>query len=124
MSVKEWMGNIIKEEEDEKFLEGGKDFINDEEIEELLQKNRNPEPQKVRDIIAKSLSLERLEPEETATLLNVEDEDLWEEMYLSLIHIYTTIGSFQLQLYRHIGCPHVNYHHGNEESTDFSRTFS
>lgn len=81
MSVKEWMGNIIKEEEDEKFLEGGKDFINDEEIEELLQKNRNPEPQKVRDIIAKSLSLERLEPEETATLLNVEDEDLWEEMY-------------------------------------------
>ena len=35
----------------------------------------------MRDIIAKSLSLERLEPEETATLLNVEDEDLWEEMY-------------------------------------------
>ena len=48
MSVKEWMGNIIKEEENEKFLEGGKDFINDEEIEELLQKNRNPSPKSAR----------------------------------------------------------------------------
>ncbi|MBC7217517.1 MAG: [FeFe] hydrogenase H-cluster radical SAM maturase HydG [Candidatus Caldatribacterium sp.] len=81
VSIREWMQSVIKEEEIERYLVNGRDFINDEEIEELLKKCRNPEPQKVRDIIAKSLSLERLEPEETATLLNVEDEELWEEIF-------------------------------------------
>ncbi|MCX7729943.1 MAG: radical SAM protein, partial [Candidatus Caldatribacterium sp.] len=75
------MQSIIREEEIERYLVHGQDFINDEEIENLLKKCRNPEPQKVRDILAKSLALERLEPEETATLLNVEDEELWEEIF-------------------------------------------
>lgn len=79
--VKEWMENIVKEEEIEKYLENGRDFIDDTQIESLLAETKNPEPQKVRDIIDKSLSLARLEPEETATLLNVSNPELWEEMY-------------------------------------------
>jgi len=81
VSVEEWMREIIKEDEIDRYLENGQDFINDERIEELLNANRNPEPTKVREILAKSLSLERLEPAETATLLNVEDEELWEEIF-------------------------------------------
>lgn len=81
LNVREWMRSIIREEEVKRYLKDGRDFIRDEEIEELLRKHRYPEPQKVRDIITKSLALERLEPEETATLLNVEDEDLWEEIF-------------------------------------------
>ncbi|MDK2897684.1 MAG: 2-iminoacetate synthase [Candidatus Atribacteria bacterium] len=79
--VKKWMENIVKEEEIEKYLENGRDFIDDTQIESLLAETKNPEPQKVRDIIDKSLSLARLEPEETATLLNVTNPELWEEMY-------------------------------------------
>lgn len=80
-SIADWMRNIIKEDEITRYMDDGKDFINEEEIEETLRRNRNPEPQKVRDILQKSLALERLEPAETATLLNVEDEDLWQEMF-------------------------------------------
>ncbi|ADY72802.1 biotin and thiamin synthesis associated [Desulfurobacterium thermolithotrophum DSM 11699] len=80
-AVKSWMHNVIKREQYEKFMEGGKDFINDEEIWEKLKENSKPEPSKVRDIIAKALSLERLEPDETATLLNVEDKELWQEIF-------------------------------------------
>ncbi len=81
ISTTSWMKSVIKEDEIARYVENGRDFINDEEIEELLRRNKNPEPQKVRDIVQKSLSIKRLEPDETATLLNVEDDDLWEEMF-------------------------------------------
>ena len=80
-SEKNWMKSVIKEDEITRYMVNGKDFINDEEIWGRIERNRNPEPQKVRDILQKSLAVETLEPDETATLLNVEDEGLWEEMF-------------------------------------------
>ena len=76
-----WARSVIKEEEYERYMKHGKDFINDEEIWEKLTENKNPSPQKVRAILDKSLSLETLEPDETATLLNVKDKDLWDEIF-------------------------------------------
>jgi len=76
-----WMKNVIKEDEITKYMVNGKDFIDEEEIWKKLEENRNPEPQKIRDILQKSLAVETLEPAETAALLNVEDEGLWEEMF-------------------------------------------
>lgn len=76
-----WMKSVIKEDEITRYMVGGRDFINDEEIWETLRKNRHPEPQKVRDTLQRSLAIETLSPDETATLLNVEDEELWQEMF-------------------------------------------
>ncbi len=81
VSSTEWMEGIIKEDEIRRYEEDGKDFINDEEIEKFLSSNKNPEKKKVRDIIQKSLSIKRLEPDETATLLNIQDSNLWEEIF-------------------------------------------
>jgi len=76
-----WMSAQIREDEIERYLEGGRDFIADDEIERLLRENRAPDPRHVRDVLARSLALERLDPAETAALLNVEDEDLWQEIF-------------------------------------------
>lgn len=57
------------------------DFIDDQRITSLLQEALNPDPQKIKDILAKSRSKERLEPVETAALLQVEDPGLLAEMY-------------------------------------------
>jgi len=46
-----------------------------------LQKNKNPEKKKIKEIIQKSLAIERLQSDETAALLNVKDDDLWEEIF-------------------------------------------
>ncbi len=78
---KNWMKNVIKEDEITKYMENGKDFIDEEEIWKKIERNKAPEPQKVRDILQKSLAVETLEPDETAALLNVEDEELWNEMF-------------------------------------------
>lgn len=59
-----------------------KDFINDGEIWALLNKSKNPERAEIRDILAKSKEKVRLEPEETAKLLQVEDPELLEEIFV------------------------------------------
>ncbi|MBA3051547.1 MAG: [FeFe] hydrogenase H-cluster radical SAM maturase HydG [Candidatus Omnitrophica bacterium] len=76
-----WFKNVIREEEITPFLTNGCDFINDADIKKLLKKHIKPEKRKIRGIIQKSLSIKRLEPEETAELLNVEDDALLEEMF-------------------------------------------
>ncbi len=80
-TINDWIKDTIKEDEITRYQENGGDFINDEKINELLAKNRNPSIKKVRGIIQKSLCIERLEPEETATLLNAERSNLWEEIF-------------------------------------------
>ena len=80
VDYQEWRQNKIKKDEYEKYLDEGKDFINEEEIVEKLQVEKNTDAKKVRDILQKSLAIQTLTPEETAALLNVEDEQLWQEM--------------------------------------------
>jgi len=53
-----------------------KDFIDDTKIENILEKAKNPAPQRVREIIAKALELKGLSPEEVAILLQTEDDEL------------------------------------------------
>jgi len=87
LAIRDWTESIIKETEITCYLEGGKDFIDEEEIDRLIQKNRTPDRKKIRDILDQSLALQRLEPHQTAALLNVEDEDLWEEMYRTALDV-------------------------------------
>ncbi len=79
--VKEWMDSVVKPEQAQKYMRGEKDFIDEDYIEDILLTKIKPEKQEIRDIIAKAQELNRLDPEETAALLNCKDEDLWQEMY-------------------------------------------
>jgi 2-iminoacetate synthase len=76
-----WINSRVKEDEDIKYLLGGRDFINDTAIEEMLEKKKAPDKLEVRDIIQKATEIERLEPHETATLLNVQDKDQWDQIF-------------------------------------------
>lgn len=56
-------------------------FINDSLIRENLENGKGASKAEIREIIAKSLGKNRLEPEETAKLLQVTDSELLEEMF-------------------------------------------
>lgn len=60
-------------------VEGLTSFIPEAEIETLLSR-KSSDIKKVREIIAKSLDKNRLDPDEMATLLNVEDPEIIEEI--------------------------------------------
>jgi len=53
-----------------------KDFIDDTKIENILDKAKNPAPERVREIIDKAGELKGLTPEEVAVLLQTEDDEL------------------------------------------------
>lgn len=60
-------------------VEGLKSFIPEAEIETLLSQ-KSSDIKKIREIIAKSLDKNRLNPDEMAALLNVEDPEIIEEI--------------------------------------------
>ena len=62
-------------------VEGLESFIPESEISQWLEKTKNPTPERVREIIQRSLNKNRLEPEEMATLINADSPELVEEIF-------------------------------------------
>ncbi|MCX5681423.1 MAG: [FeFe] hydrogenase H-cluster radical SAM maturase HydG, partial [Candidatus Omnitrophica bacterium] len=72
--------NPIKQEEIDKYLDHGKDFIREDEMNQHLADSRKTDAHQVKDILEKSLSIKTLSPQETTCLLNVNDPDLLSNM--------------------------------------------
>jgi len=81
MTTAQWTKNVIKQDEIDRYLTDDKDFINEDLIWQQIKDGRDPSREVVEAIIEKARNLNRLEPEETATLLNVKDDELWEKMF-------------------------------------------
>ncbi len=86
-----WIKDRIKPEQIEKYLDNGRDFIDEAAIERALAANVHPDPKRVREILAKSLAIETLTPDETACLLHVEDPELLAEMRQTAAAVKTKV---------------------------------
>ena len=80
-----WISERIRQDQIDKYLgDGGVDFIPDDAINGMISDAKiiksADDKARVREIIAKSLSVQTLMPEETAILLNVKDPELISEM--------------------------------------------
>lgn len=64
-----------------KLSKNGEDFINDAELTALITDTKANDVDRVRDVIAKSMSLTPLELDETAVLMKAESPDLIEEIF-------------------------------------------
>jgi 2-iminoacetate synthase len=78
--IDNWIYERIKPEQITRYLDNGKHFIDEGLIERELSANTKPDAAKVREILAKSLTVQTLTPAETAALLNVDDPKLLSEM--------------------------------------------
>lgn len=88
MTSTSWAGQRIKREQVEKYMDQGRDFINEELIHaQLAAAPGAPEARQVRDILAKSLAIQDLTPEEVAVLIRVTDKGLLEEMRAAALAI-------------------------------------
>lgn len=84
MTAQEWMLNKMSEDEIRKYIgSDGTDFIDELKIESLIAPKGEPDPVRVREIIAKSMAIETLTMEETALLMQVEDKKLLQEMEIA-----------------------------------------
>lgn len=78
--TKNWIKDRIKTEQIDKYLEDGKNFIDQDNINFLIEKAKNPDRQTVLNILEKSMRVETLSAEDVAGLLNVTDPQLWQVM--------------------------------------------
>ena len=71
---------VIKRDEIDRYCDGGRDFIHDDEIRAELAANARPDAARVRDILQKSLAIQTLSGADVAAPLAVDDPDLLAEM--------------------------------------------
>lgn len=106
-NVKKWADNVIKQDEIDKYLIDGEDFINESEIIKNLKENKNPDKKRIRDIIQKSLEIKRLDPDETAALLNVEDKDLLNEMKEAALEVKKKVYDNRIVIFAPLYCSNL-----------------
>jgi len=107
MNPKEWASQVIRQEEIDKYLIGGKDFIDEGEILQKLEENKNPDPQRIRDILQKSMSIQRLEPDETAALLSVTDPELLSEMEETALKVKRKVYDNRIVFFAPLYCSNL-----------------
>ena len=124
-SAADYTKRFVIREEIDKYLPGGKHFIDEKRINELIQKiDSTPvDPVKVREIIAKSESTcETLLPEETAILMQVTDPELFEEMRAAADRIKRKVYDNRIVVFAPLymsnlcvnGCKYCGFREGNE----------
>ncbi|HNS81672.1 MAG TPA: [FeFe] hydrogenase H-cluster radical SAM maturase HydG [Kiritimatiellia bacterium] len=92
-----------------KLSEGARDFIDDAALTALIE-NARPDPVRVREILAKSLSKQALTVAETAVLLAADSPDLVEEIFSTARELKQTVYGNRIVLFAplYIGSMCVN----------------
>lgn len=107
MDIKEWVRQVVRPAEIEKYLVNGKDFVDEAYIFQCLEQHRQPDRAQVRDIIKKSLGIHLLTPAETAVLLNVEDPELLEEMREAALEVKKKVYDNRIVFFAPLYCSNL-----------------
>ncbi|MEC9489763.1 MAG: [FeFe] hydrogenase H-cluster radical SAM maturase HydG [Halanaerobiales bacterium] len=107
MAPQKWANNVIKEDEIERYLIDGEDFIDEKLIKSKLAENDDPDKVQIEAIIEKSLDIERLSPEETALLLNVEDPELLDMMYEAALEVKRKVYDNRIVTFAPLYCSNL-----------------
>ena len=124
-SAADYTKNFIVQGEIDKYLPGGRHFIDDALITRLIAETdgQQPDPARVREIIAKSeTTRETLLPEETAVLMQVTDPELFEEMRAAADRIKRAVYDNRIVVFAPLyvsnlcvnGCRYCGFRDGNE----------
>jgi 2-iminoacetate synthase len=82
-----WIAGRIKQDQIDRYLEEGRDFIDDGAIWKKIEAAEEPDSATVRAILARSLAVQTLTPEELATLIRVQDPAMLGEMETAAFQI-------------------------------------
>jgi len=75
------------------------DFINEKKVWEALEKSKNPEPEQIRDVLAKAAEMKGLNLEEVAVLTSISDPGMLAELFDTANTVKETIYGKRLVLF-------------------------
>jgi 2-iminoacetate synthase len=107
VSAKDWIRGVIKTEENSRFLQSKKDFIDDELFSNALRNNKNSTKEEIRAIIEKSKNIQSLTIDETAKLLYVTDPDLWMEINEAALEIKRKVYDNRIVFFAPLYCSNL-----------------
>lgn len=91
VSTADWQKHLIRQEEIDRYLIGGKDFIDDQAIEAEIEHNKVASADRVRKIIKKAYDIKLMDSADVAALLGVTDAALKEEIFAAAREIKTKV---------------------------------
>ncbi len=91
VSVAEWKRNLIRQDEIDRYLVDGKDFIDDTAIESEIERGKGASPERIRAIIKKAYEIKLMDASDVAALVNVTDPALKEEVFKAAREIKTKV---------------------------------
>ncbi len=77
----EWQKELVRQDEIDRYLIDGKDFIDDDAIESSLRENASATPERIRSIISKAYDIKLMDSRDVAALVSVGDPALREEVF-------------------------------------------
>ncbi|MCR4821932.1 MAG: [FeFe] hydrogenase H-cluster radical SAM maturase HydG [Treponema sp.] len=80
-SIAGWVKAQIKEDEINRYMENGHDFIDDSYIRRTLEENRSLEKERLRGILNKAHEIRLMDDADVAALCNITDPDLRAEVF-------------------------------------------
>jgi 2-iminoacetate synthase len=86
-NIQTWVNDRIKQEQVTKYLDQGRDFIDDAGIWKKIETALEPDVVAVRAILERSLAIQTLMPDELATLIRVQDPEMLREMETAALAI-------------------------------------
>jgi len=122
--AQDYREHFVIQEQIDKYLPGGRHFVDGALIETLLAKARSapPDPSRIREIIARSEETRAtLPPEDAAALLQVDDPDLLEEMRAAADRIKRAVYDNRIVVFAPLymsnlcvnGCTYCGFREGN-----------
>jgi len=75
------------------------DFINEQKVWEILEKCKNPDPERIREVLAKAAEMKGLDLEEVAVLTSISDPELLAELFNTANTVKETIYGKRLVLF-------------------------
>ncbi len=82
-----WIAGRIKQDQVDRYLDQGRDFIDDDKIWNEIRSAAEPDAKTVRSILERSLAVKTLTPAELAILIRVQDPDMLREMQDTALRI-------------------------------------
>lgn len=90
-SVGEWVKTVIRQDEIDRYLDKGADFIDDEAIESDLARGKEAQAEEIRAIIRKAYNIKLMDARDVAALVQVTDPAMKEEVFRAAREIKTKV---------------------------------
>lgn len=119
-----WIAERIRPDQIDRYLDQGKDFIDDLAIWKKIETAQEPDATQVREILSRSLAVQTLKPDDLAALIRVQDPELLREMQDAALKIkkkvydnrIVTFAPLYMGNYCVNNCAYCGFRHDNLEA--------